>query len=89
MISKKPPFKGNSMRELYKKVITAKYQPLKPMAGYPLELYALIKMILNPNPRLRPSCFTLLNQQVLQFSAPKTVEEQVPQNGPTDLIKTI
>jgi len=30
MVAKKPPFKSNSMKELYKKVIAAKYTPLKP-----------------------------------------------------------
>jgi len=49
------------MKELYKKVIAAKYTYLKPDAQYPVDLYMLIKMILNPNPRLRPSCTTLLN----------------------------
>lgn len=53
------------MKELYKKVIVAKYFPLKNVSNYPQEIVGLVKMILNPNPRLRPSCNTLLNQEII------------------------
>jgi NIMA (never in mitosis gene a)-related kinase len=66
MLAKRPPFKANSMKELYKKVISAKYAPLKPDHSMPIELYILVKMILQPNPRVRPSCNTLLNQEIIQ-----------------------
>jgi len=29
MIAKRPPFKSNSMKELYKKVVSAKYLPIQ------------------------------------------------------------
>lgn len=67
MITKRPPFKSNSMKELYKKVITAKYPPLKPRVDLSVEMCNLVKMILQPNPRLRPSCYTLLNQTIIQL----------------------
>jgi NIMA (never in mitosis gene a)-related kinase len=46
MVAKKPPFKSNSMKELYKKVIQAKYSPVKIQPTVPYELYHMIKMIL-------------------------------------------
>ena len=45
MIAKRAPFKSNSMKELYKKVIQAKYTPLKPQNHIPHELTVLLKMI--------------------------------------------
>ena len=67
MISKRPPFKSKNMKELYKKVIAANYPPLN-NTNYqiPYEFTALIRMIIQPNPRLRPSCNTLLNQELIQ-----------------------
>lgn len=66
MLNKRPPFKSNSMKDLYKKVILAKYSPMKSEGIFPAELFTLVKIILNPNPRLRPSCNTLLNQDIIQ-----------------------
>jgi hypothetical protein len=66
MLSKRAPFKSNSMKELYKKVIQARYAPLKNNGDFLPDLLTLVKIILNPNPRLRPSCNTLLNQEIIQ-----------------------
>lgn len=67
MITKRPPFKSKNMKELFKKVITAKYPPIVNTSyQIPYEFTALIRMILQPNPRLRPSCNTLLNQEIIQ-----------------------
>jgi len=68
IIAKSPPFKATSMKELFKKVTGAKYPPLKgkPFINFPNELVMLIRLILNPNPRLRPSCSTLLNQDIIK-----------------------
>ena len=67
MIAKRPPFKSTSMSELYKKVIAAKYPPLSTSQyQVPFEFIGLLKMILQPNPRLRPSCNTLLKQEIIQ-----------------------
>jgi hypothetical protein len=54
------------MKDLYRKVITAKYTPMKSEGVFPADLFTLVKIILNPNPRLRPSCNTLLNQDIIQ-----------------------
>ena len=47
MVSKRPPFKSKNMKELYKKVITAKFPPLE-CSSYqiPYEFSALVRMIL-------------------------------------------
>jgi hypothetical protein len=66
MLNKKPPFRANNMRDLFKKVVVAKYCPMKSDGSFPAELFTLVKIILNPNPRLRPSCNTLLNQDIVQ-----------------------
>ena len=65
MIAKRPPFKSKSMKELYKKVIQANYTPLNPNLDIPFELVVMLKLIFSPNPRLRPSCTTLLNQEII------------------------
>jgi len=54
------------MKDLYRKVIMAKYTPMKSEGVFPADLFTLVKIILNPNPRLRPSCNTLLNQDIIQ-----------------------
>lgn len=66
MMGRRPPFKATSMQDLYKKVIQAKYPEIsRKLTRYPPELLGLIDMILQPNPRMRPSCNTLLNQDVI------------------------
>lgn len=64
MIAHRAPFKSNSMKELYKKVIAARYPQIK-NNGFLPDILLLIKIILNPQPRLRPSCNTLLNQEII------------------------
>jgi hypothetical protein len=61
MIAKRPPFKSKSMKELYKKVITSNYAPLNPNLDIPNELIVMLNLIFQANPRMRPSCNTLLN----------------------------
>jgi hypothetical protein len=47
MITKRPPFKSKNMKELYKKVIGARFPPLASDSyATPLEFNILIKMIL-------------------------------------------
>lgn len=46
MITNRPPFKSNSMKELYKKVVSSKYPVLKASNNLPVELCLLVKMIL-------------------------------------------
>jgi len=66
VITKRPPFKSKNMKELYKKVIQARYAPLRSNPFHPSEFNMLIRMIIQPNPRVRPSCNTLLNQEIIQ-----------------------
>jgi len=65
MIEKRPPFKANSMKELYKKVVSGKYAPIK-NKKVSKSILMLIDLILNPNPRHRPSCSVLINQDLIQ-----------------------
>jgi len=53
------------MKELYKKVIAARYPQIKQNGDFLPDILMLIKIILNPQPRLRPSCNTLLNQEII------------------------
>ena len=49
MLTHRPPFKSNNMKELYKRVITASYPNPKSLTGngfYSQSLFDLIKMIL-------------------------------------------
>jgi NIMA (never in mitosis gene a)-related kinase len=48
-----PPFRGNSMDELYSRVIRGQYPPLP--ATYSEDLHNLVRSLLQVNPSLRPS----------------------------------
>lgn len=63
MIMLQPAFKSASMNELYKKVVNAKFAPLS--RDVPADVRNLIKLILQPNPRQRPNCENILNQEVI------------------------
>ena len=64
MLMLQPAFKSTSMNELYKKVVNAKFSPMS--KDIPPDLKNLIKLILQPIPRQRPSCEGILNQEVIQ-----------------------
>lgn len=68
MIARRPPFKANSMQELFRKVTKADYPKLSAKAlGYPVQLTKLVDLILHPNPRMRPSCNMLMSQEIVIF----------------------
>lgn len=68
MIARRPPFKANSMQELFKKVVKAEYPKLSARnLGYPVQLTKLVDLILHPNPRMRPSCNMLMSQEIVIF----------------------
>lgn len=54
MIALKPPFKANSMDELFRKVTSGKYDKIQnPISG---ELSQILSLLLQVNPNKRPSC---------------------------------
>lgn len=55
MITLKPPFQANSMQELYDKVLSGKVEHIPEV--YPKELWNILKLLLQVNPKLRPSCW--------------------------------
>jgi len=54
MATLQPPFKATDMKGLYKKVVHGKYPPLP--GRYSPEFKEFISFMLQPNPKLRPSC---------------------------------
>lgn len=55
MIMLRPPFKAGDMKGLYKKVISVDYPPI-PGSKYSADLAGLIRLILQSNPIMRPTC---------------------------------
>lgn len=62
MIMLRPPFKASDVKQLYKKVVAVDYPPLS-NSRYSTELTGLVKLMLQSNPLVRPSC-----NQMLQMS---------------------
>lgn len=57
-----PPFKAESMDELYNKVIKGKYELIP--SHYSWEIRELIKILLNTKPEKRPSCKEIKSSQL-------------------------
>ena len=55
MITLRPPFKSTDMKGLYKKVVTGDYPPII-NTKYSNDLIGLVKIVLQVNPLMRPTC---------------------------------
>lgn len=61
MTTLRPPFKAPDMKALYKKVVAVEYPPIS--SKYSADLSGILKVMLQANPLIRPSC-----EQILQMS---------------------
>jgi NIMA (never in mitosis gene a)-related kinase len=69
MLALKPPFKANDMDGLYKRIIAGKYPALP--SNFSSDIANVIKGMLNTNPKMRPTCLTILTSE----SVKKRIEE--------------
>lgn len=54
MTTLRPPFKAPDMKTLYKKVVAVEYPPIS--SKYSADLSGILKVMLQANPLVRPSC---------------------------------
>ena len=64
MITLKPPFQASSMKGLFKRVCTGKIQRIP--KNYSVDLWTIVKSMLNVNPKLRPDCTKLMENPIIQ-----------------------
>jgi NIMA (never in mitosis gene a)-related kinase len=92
MIALKPPFQASSMKGLYKRVCYGKFQRIP--KTYSVELWAIVKLMLNTNPKLRPDCNKILESQIIHnkrsllLKQDQAVRQQQSQTH-SELLKTI
>jgi serine/threonine protein kinase len=86
MMALKPPFRAEDMEGLYRKVLRGQYPRLPP--HYSHDLSEVIGVLLQVNPRHRPSVDQLLQMPVMRRHAPDTESCAEPRAG-MDLLSTI
>lgn len=64
MITLKPPFQASSMKGLFKRVCNGKIQRIP--KTYSVELWTIVKQMLNVNAKQRPDCTRLLESPIIQ-----------------------
>lgn len=70
----RPPFSGNNMDNLFKKITSGKFADIP--THYSPDLSIVIKSMIQVNPKLRPTCLTLLTME----SVKKRIEEYFGEN---------
>ena len=86
-----PPFKAENMEGLYHKIIKGKY---KTNDKYSKELNEILKLLLNLDPKERPSCDELLKNSIIKnkiefFEENKKFNDDINNNEDKELLKTI
>jgi len=83
----KPPFRANSLEDLFKAITRGKYDPIP--SFYSRELHMMIGILLQVNPKLRPDVTQLLNNPLIlkKMDYSKHVDEDTSDG--THLLKTI
>lgn len=83
MVALKPPFRAEDMEGLYRKVLRGQYSRIPP--HYSSDLSELISVLLQVNPRHRPSVEELIELPVMRRHA----QDSSPEYGRSDLLQTI
>jgi serine/threonine protein kinase len=86
MVALRPPFRAEDMEGLYRKVLRGQYQRIPP--HYSNDLSEVVGLLLQVNPRNRPSVDNLLQMPVMQRHASE-IEPGGGSQSPTDLLSTI
>ena len=63
-MSLKPPFRAQDMEGLYSKILECNYEPLPRL--YSSELTSTVSLLLNPDPKQRPTCDHLLSLETFK-----------------------
>ena len=63
MTTLRPPFKAPDMKALYKKVVAVEYPPIS--SKYSADLSGILKVMLQANPLVRPSCDQMLSMSTV------------------------
>lgn len=83
MLALRPPFRAEDMEGLYRKVLRGQYPRIPP--HYSHDLAEVIGVLLQVNPRHRPSVDQLLQMPVMRRHA----QDSTPECRPSDLLSTI
>jgi serine/threonine protein kinase len=84
MVALRPPFRAEDMEGLYRKVLRGQYPRIP--AHYSHDLSEIIGVLLQVNPRHRPSVDQLIQMPVMRRH---TSESSLPESRATDLLQTI
>lgn len=84
MVALRPPFRAEDMEGLYRKVLRGQYPRIPP--HYSQDLSEVIGVLLQVNPRHRPSVDQLLQMPVMRRHC---AENAQPESRATDLLQTI
>jgi len=88
MCAQRPPFLGDGMRDLYRKVIKGDYPRIPSI--YSSELSAMIKQLLQTNPANRPTCDQILENAGLKTHMGETLKKlEPPKSSGGVLLSTI
>ncbi|CAK80844.1 unnamed protein product (macronuclear) [Paramecium tetraurelia] len=88
LAAQQPPFRAADLQSLSRRIQTGVYDPIP--GKYSKDLSEVIKLLLQVNPRSRPSCDTILkNPLVIKKSGALLVEEEVGGKKMAKLLQTI
>ena len=88
MAALRPPFLGESMKDLFRKVTKGEYSHIPSM--YSFELGSLIKSLLQVNPANRPTCDQILETACVQTNLGETLKRlEPPKSSSGQLLGTI
>ena len=92
MLTLRPPFRAENMDKLYNKVIKGEYGKIS--ERYSDDIKEIIKLLLKVNPKERPTCFQILNHDLIKkrlefFQAQSGFEDELDTNDEAVLLKTI
>ena len=92
MLALRPPFRAENMDKLYNKVIKGEYGKIS--ERYSDDIKEIIKLLLKVNPKERPNCSQILNNDLIKkrlefFQAQSGFEDDLDTNDEAVLLKTI
>lgn len=91
MITLKPPFRAENMQGLYKKVLKGQYPKISDK--YSVDIQTIVRILLQVNPKKRPSCGEILNhgivKKMIKKYFPDEDEESDSETIKNELLQTI
>lgn len=79
MTTLKPPFRAQDMNGLYKRVLKGAYPEIP--KKYTKDLADVIMKLLSVEPKLRPSCDTILNMDQVKKRLPRLFPDEVHESN--------